>query len=212
MLVYNCGSGYCMTGWLIYLVPHAIELGIQPYNASILATYGGIGNLLACIVYPVLKLIISDKMTLYLSTVLATLAFVLDPVISRYNSYPGLASLAIMFVFSRSLASMDVYKIVKIIVADDKMTNAILWLNVLYSIGAIASGFLSGKRLLVAVLLSKQRRRRQILKWPSFENWATFDHLFTFLVTREKLKFPSSHNLHSQTFIAQPFVLKFFPY
>ena len=100
MLVYNCGSGYCMTGWLIYLVPHAVELGIQPYYASLLATYGGIGNLLACIVYPVSKLIISDKMTLYISSILVALAFAIDPVISRYYSYQGLASLAVIFVFA----------------------------------------------------------------------------------------------------------------
>ncbi|XP_072023377.1 monocarboxylate transporter 11-like [Amphiura filiformis] len=40
LLVYMLCSGYCFTGWLIYLVPHAMELGYQSYKSSLLATIG----------------------------------------------------------------------------------------------------------------------------------------------------------------------------
>ncbi|XP_072025016.1 monocarboxylate transporter 11-like [Amphiura filiformis] len=39
-------TGYYYTGWLIYLVPHAENLGFSPYASSALATFGGIGNII----------------------------------------------------------------------------------------------------------------------------------------------------------------------
>ncbi|XP_072044768.1 monocarboxylate transporter 13-like [Amphiura filiformis] len=144
MLVYNLGSGYCFTGWLIYLVPHAMELGFQPYESSFLATIGGIGNLLASILYPILKMCTPDKASLYLTTLMSTFALGLDPLVSSYHSYVGLAFLSGMFVLARAMAILSVYKMVKNVVEDDKLTNAMLWINVTYSIGAICSGFFSG--------------------------------------------------------------------
>ena len=145
MLVYNLGSGYCFTGWLIYRVPHAIELGFQSYKASLLATFGGVGNLVACFLYPVLKLVLSDKTTLYLTSISSSLALAVDPLVSMSHSYTGLAILSASFAFARGMAIMSVYKVIKNIVAEEKMANAILWINVTYSIGAICSGFFSGK-------------------------------------------------------------------
>ncbi|XP_072039378.1 monocarboxylate transporter 13-like [Amphiura filiformis] len=144
MVVYNAGSAYCFTGWLIYLVPHAMELGFQPYESSFLASIGGIGNLLACILYPILKIWVPDKTSLYLTTLMTTFALGLDPLVSSYHSYIGLAFSSGIYVLARGIAILSVYKMVKNVVQDDKLTNAILWNNVATSIGAISSGFFSG--------------------------------------------------------------------
>ncbi|XP_072040510.1 monocarboxylate transporter 13-like [Amphiura filiformis] len=144
MLVYRLCSGYCFTGWLIYLVPHTMELGFQPYESSFLATIGGFGNLLAAILYPILKICTPDKTILYLATFIITFALGLDPLVSSYHSYIGLAFLSCIYVLATGMTWLSVYKIVKHVVEDDKMTNAMLWMNVADSIGGICSGFFSG--------------------------------------------------------------------
>ena len=35
MIVYGFGNGYCLTGWLIYLVPFAVDAGLPSYKAVI---------------------------------------------------------------------------------------------------------------------------------------------------------------------------------
>ncbi|XP_072047230.1 monocarboxylate transporter 13-like [Amphiura filiformis] len=144
MLAYSFGSAYCFMGWLIYLVPHAMELGFQPYESSLLATIGGFGNLLAAILYPILKIFTPDKTTLYLTTLMSTFALGLDPLLSRYHSYIGLAFLSGIFVLANGMGILGLYKMIKNVVPDEKMTNAMLWMNVAESIGTICSGFFSG--------------------------------------------------------------------
>ncbi len=145
MLVYSFGSAYCFTGWMIYLVPHALELGFEPYESSFLASIGGIFNFLASICYPIIKMCLSDKFTLYVSTLLMTLALGMDPLVSSYRTYLGLAILSGIFVFARGVATMSVAKLVKNIVGDDMIANAILWNTVAHNIGCICGGFVSGK-------------------------------------------------------------------
>ncbi|XP_072039691.1 monocarboxylate transporter 13-like [Amphiura filiformis] len=144
MLVYILCCGYCFTGWLIYLVPHAMELGFQSYESSFLATIGGFGNLLAAILYPILKICTPDKTTLYLTTLMSTFALGLDPLVSSYHSYIGLAILSCIYVLARGMAILSVFKMVKNVVDDNKMTNAMLWMNFADGIGGICSGFFSG--------------------------------------------------------------------
>ena len=60
-MVYSTFTGYCFTGWLIYLVPHALEIGFSSTASSALATCGGIGNLVANILYPIIRLKFSNK-------------------------------------------------------------------------------------------------------------------------------------------------------
>ncbi|XP_072051283.1 monocarboxylate transporter 13-like [Amphiura filiformis] len=136
--------GYCLTGWMIYLVPHSIDLGFEPYHASFIATAGGIGNLIACILYPFMAKTLSPSVLLYIASVMVAASLAMDPVVSLFHSYMGLALLSVVFGFWRAMSKLSVMKVIKNVIDEDKMTNAVLWINVGYSVGSILSGFFSG--------------------------------------------------------------------
>ncbi|XP_072051497.1 monocarboxylate transporter 13-like [Amphiura filiformis] len=144
MLTLYTANGYCLTGWLVYLVPHSIDLGFEPYHASFIATAGGIGNLIASIVYPFMTKTLSPSLLLYIGSLMITLSLAMDPVVSLFHSYIGLALMSIVFGFWRAIAMMSVMKVIKNVIEEEKITNAVLWINVGYSVGSILSGFFSG--------------------------------------------------------------------
>ncbi|XP_072025017.1 monocarboxylate transporter 11-like [Amphiura filiformis] len=87
----NFASGYYFTGWLIYLVPHAEDLGFSPYASSALATFGGIGNLIGSCIFPLLTKVLSSKLIIILANILVFISLAVDPIISALHSYVGLA-------------------------------------------------------------------------------------------------------------------------
>ena len=145
-MVYSTFTGYCFTGWLIYLVPHALEIGFSSTASSALATCGGIGNLVANILYPIIRLKFSNKQVVYSTAFVSFLAMTFDPLFTASASYMGLLFSAATFGFTRALGSTCMVSLIKDLVVDeDKITNGVIWLNVTYSIGSVISGFLSGK-------------------------------------------------------------------
>jgi len=56
MFWYIICDGYCLTGWLIYLVPYAVEKEVNPYKAAALATFGGTGNLIGNGLFPLITI------------------------------------------------------------------------------------------------------------------------------------------------------------
>ncbi|XP_072020649.1 monocarboxylate transporter 6-like [Amphiura filiformis] len=144
MIWYNFGNGYCLTGWLIYLVPYAMDTGFNPYKAASLATFGGVGNLLGNIIFPFAIRRFSINQTLYCSTFVSFVSLALNPLFSTFKSYIGLIVSTAAFGCGRGIAVLCSYQIIKENTEEEKMTNAIMWICVSYSFGAIASGFLSG--------------------------------------------------------------------
>ena len=144
-MAYIFGCGYCNTGWLIYLVPFAVTLGIPPYEAASLATFGGVGQLFGTLIFPLLTRQFSNTNILYLTSLLMCLALMLNPLFSILHSYVGLICSAVGFGLGRGsglLANLQIAK--ENSAKSDKMTNVFTWLNVAYSVGSISSGFLSG--------------------------------------------------------------------
>ena len=142
-MVYIFGCGYCNTGWLIYLVPFAVTLGIPPYEAASLATFGGVGQLFGTLIFPFLTRQFSNANILYLTSLLMCLALMLNPLFSILHSYVGLICSAVgLGRGSGLLANLQIAK--ENSAKSDKMTNVFTWLNVAYSVGSISSGFLSG--------------------------------------------------------------------
>ncbi|XP_072020273.1 monocarboxylate transporter 12-like [Amphiura filiformis] len=137
-------SGYCFTGWVIYFVPHCEDLGFLPFKSALLATIGGVGYLAGTIVFPIAGRVLSAKTILYVSAVVMTLALATDSVMRVFNSYIGimLSSFAVNIGFAVSFCC--VFKELVVVVEEDKLSNAVNWIFVGYSIGSISSGFLSG--------------------------------------------------------------------
>ncbi|XP_072051825.1 monocarboxylate transporter 6-like [Amphiura filiformis] len=143
-MVYSFGNGYLLTGWLIYLVPSAMDIGILPYKAAFLATLGGIGNFFGYISFPVIKTFLSNTVILYSSSVSSCLFLLLHPLSSARHSYIGMGISSAGLGVARPLGMLAGHQIVKENIEHSRMTNAFMWNFVSYSLGSVLSGFLSG--------------------------------------------------------------------
>ena len=144
MVLYSIGNGYCMAGWLIYLVPYGLEIGLESYMASSLATFGGLGQLVGNLLFPILIRLFTSRQILYFSTLVLFAAVMTNPLASAFYSYIGLIFSSIAFGAGRGIAILAFYQDCKQTLDPSQVTNAVMWFHVSYSIGAIGSGFLSG--------------------------------------------------------------------
>ena len=144
MFIYQFGNGYCLTGWLVYLVPFAVDIGFPSYKAASLSTYGGIGILVGNLLYPVLARKFSSNQNLICSTVIGSVALAFNPLFSTVDSYVWLLFASIVFGFMHGVALLSLYQIVRDGSEDGQTTNAVVWTFVSYSVGSVSSGFLSG--------------------------------------------------------------------
>ena len=144
VLLINTACGYYYTGWLIYLVPHAEDLGFSPYAATSLATFGGLGNLIGSCVFPLVATIISNKSLIYVSNLLVFLSLVIDPVLSLYHSYVGFVVASFIMNVGEALDGCSIFKEAYNVVDRANFTSASNFMFVGFSLGAICSGFLSG--------------------------------------------------------------------
>ena len=142
-------TGYYYIGWLIYFVPHGEDIGFSPFEASFLATGGGIGNLIGALTFPLAGKFLSGKSILYLSTLITCLSLGLDPIMAQLQSYIGLLISSFGVNFGFAVTDCAIFKEAVDVVEDDDVSNAINWLFVGYSIGSVTSGFLSGKNNLI---------------------------------------------------------------
>ncbi|XP_072014905.1 monocarboxylate transporter 12-like [Amphiura filiformis] len=143
-MVYSFGSGYLLTGWLIYLVPSAMDVGISSYKAAFLATLGGIGHLCGFIAFPVINNVLSNSVILYSASASNCLFLLLHPLSSARHSYVGMGISSAGLGVGRPLGLLAGYQIVKENIEQSRMTNAFMWFVVAHSLGTILSGFLSG--------------------------------------------------------------------
>ena len=140
------GSGYTMMGWTIYLVPHAMNVGYQPYHAALLSTMGGLGHVTGMLLFPVLSKLISSEQILCASTVVNSASLLIDPISAAFNSYVGMVVSSLMYGVSRSLLAVSLIKLVLVDIDDhDRKTMCLAWIMFYYSIGSILSSILSGK-------------------------------------------------------------------
>ena len=157
MIVFSLGNGYCLTGWLIYLVPFAVDLELPSYKAVSLSSYGGVGNLLGNILYPLFTRRFSSNQIMLFFTFISFLALLVYPLFSAFDSYIGLVFASIAFGFARGVGMLCLYQIIKEGVEGDRATNAVMWTCVAFSIGAIFSGFLSGLHRVITDLAHSRK-------------------------------------------------------
>ena len=145
ILILAAGGGYLITGWTVYLVPHALDLGYQPYEATLLATAGGLGYILGSFGFPFLTRTFSSETILYMATLLNCLSMLLDPLSGFLHSYTGMIVSSSTFGAGRAIFFAIFYVIIKETIDDDKQTIVVMWLHFWENCGSLASGFLSGK-------------------------------------------------------------------
>ncbi|XP_072028551.1 monocarboxylate transporter 13-like [Amphiura filiformis] len=144
MICLFAGNGFYTTGWLIYVVPHVIEVGFNPYEASLVATVGGFANFVGNFIHPLVEKILSNTAQLYTSLFMITASFAFDAVATIYFSYFGLITCALLFGLGRGLMLTAFYPIMKEVIDEDKMINAMGWLYAMYGLTSVCSGFTCG--------------------------------------------------------------------
>ncbi len=140
----NCLLEYTWAGWLIYLVPHAEDKGLSPYQATSLATLGGLGFLLG--LFPTGY--IADKNISHfgsdeiraLTLFLGGIALLVDPL---FDSMVVLTLLSMLFGSTIGSLKVTSYSSAKNINGD--FTQILSWLFTFTSLAKLASGFLTGK-------------------------------------------------------------------
>ncbi|XP_022098550.1 monocarboxylate transporter 13-like isoform X2 [Acanthaster planci] len=142
MVVQFCGR-FTYMGWLIYLIPHAIEKGISPIDATFLASVAGVTNIIARASHGVLvdRKCLTATQLLAVAAILAAVSLLLDPVLNTFNTLTA-ASLAY------GLASGIYFPISVVVVKEAvnpaKFANALGWSYGFAGVGRMLAGFVTG--------------------------------------------------------------------
>ena len=140
----STATGYYYTGWLIYLVPHAQQLGYSPYASSALATMGGFGSLVGSCIFPLLTRVLSTIALIILANVTVFVSLALDPLMGAFDAYIGLMLVSFLLNVGNAVWGCCVCKELREVVDEDVYANALNWTYVGYALGSLLSGFLSG--------------------------------------------------------------------
>ena len=147
LLLISFANGYYYVGWLIYLVPHAEDLGFSPYAATTLATVGGIGNFVGSCAFPLVSTKISNKSLIYISNIVVFLSLVVDPILSLKSSYSGLVVASFIMNAAEAMDACAIFKETYNVVDLTSFTFASNFIYVSCSLGVVCSGFLSGRQI-----------------------------------------------------------------
>ena len=145
LMFLGLGAGYVITGWTVYLLPHALDLNFTPYEAALLATFGGFGHAFGSFIFPIFANCFSTKQWLYVTTAFNCIALAIYPLSAHYNTYAGLAISCVTSGMGRAILYITLYKIINESFGDDDKSNVMLWCLFANSVGSLLSGFLSGK-------------------------------------------------------------------
>ncbi|XP_072049175.1 monocarboxylate transporter 12-like [Amphiura filiformis] len=142
MVVQFCGR-FTYMGWLIYLVPHAIEKGVEPLDAAFLASVAGFTNIIARATHGIFvdRKWLTSLQLLTMGAILGAVALLLDPLLVTYWSLlcSSLAyGLASGVIFPISVVA------IKEAVGMERFPNALGWSYGFAGIGRMTAGFLTG--------------------------------------------------------------------
>ena len=138
------GNGFYYTGWLIYLVPHAKDLGFSPYAASALATSGGVGNLVGSCAFPIVSKVFSSKRMIYIFHLLASVSLAIDPIFSLGPYYTGLMASSFLLNFANGVWNCAINKVCAEVLPKSSYHSSLNWAFFNYGIASVISGFISG--------------------------------------------------------------------
>ncbi len=145
LLCIAAATGYFFTGWVVYFVPHLLVYGFKSRQAAFLATIGGVGNLVGTLAFPVSTRYLSGKVVLYIGALIAAVGLAIDPAMSILQSHCGMMISSFLVNVGFALTDCGIFKEVVNVVEEQKFATAFNWMFVMYSAGALSSGFLSGK-------------------------------------------------------------------
>ena len=142
MFVYSFGNGYCLAGWLIYLVPFAIDVGLPSYKAVSLSWRRWNSEWKYTIsTFDQTIFQQSDYSVLYFHQFSSPLSL---STLFNVRQLHGAYICIIRIGCAREVTILCLFRLIKEGVEEDRATKAVMWTYVSYNIGAILSGFISG--------------------------------------------------------------------
>ena len=149
LLILHAGDGFYTTSWLIYVVPHALDVGFTPPMASFVASVGGVGSLVGSCLFPILGQVMSSKAQLYASICLIATSFAAEVAVIGLVSYIGMITCSIVFGVARGTLVTAMFAVINDTTEEEKVINAVSWCFAVYGLTSILGGFLCGKLLSV---------------------------------------------------------------
>ena len=140
----NFTAYFGWSGFVIYVVPHAEQKGLLTYNATWLATTGGLGNVLGKLAMPTLmdRKVISPTTVLFLGQLMSGMALIVDPIVTNFTL---LTILSGCFGFGFGTASLAVFVLVKDFSGAENLSRALPWLTLAGGLARLLAGFLIGE-------------------------------------------------------------------
>ncbi|KAJ8034788.1 Monocarboxylate transporter 1 [Holothuria leucospilota] len=143
LLVVQFCARFTYMGWLIYLVPHAIQRGVTPMDATLIASAAGISNIFSRAFHGVVIdwKILSALQMLVLSCILASTTLLLDPLM---QSYVFLMVGSLLYGLAGGIIFPVCVVRMKQVVGVDKLANALGWSYGFAGMGRMIAAFLTG--------------------------------------------------------------------
>ena len=146
VLIPGFAWGYTLNGWMIYIVSFGLSHGATMKESTIVATCGGVGIVLSQIpLLPILRMAMTNKQLVYISSVLSAVALVLT---TKFVSFVGMTCFAVVFGVGTGIMGAEMYIAAKNAVEKDDHFHTVAWLHVSYGGASITSGFVSGETII----------------------------------------------------------------
>ena len=143
VLIMNMITGYTFNGWVVYLVSIVQSKGLTAHDAANVASVSGFGAFLIRIILAVVQ----GKATYYkqlffLGSILAVISYG-----GMYfaTSFWLLSLFSLTLGLGYSIQGSQMYNAANATVEKDYAVGAVAWINVVYGVGYISSGYISGK-------------------------------------------------------------------
>ena len=135
---------YIINAWVLFLVPHAEQVGIIQSRAVLLASIGGIAGLIGRTMSVVLLAKQADMIPVYIITgAICSVTFLLD---GFGNGFVTRACLAFVQGFCLFTLDTTAFGFLKIAVMKEDNFSTAYGINcAVFAVGLIASGFVTGK-------------------------------------------------------------------
>ncbi|XP_022082675.1 monocarboxylate transporter 12-like isoform X2 [Acanthaster planci] len=142
LIKYFSGFGY--SGFVIYMVPNALALGLEPHEASFTTTAWGLGNLFGLCVtaFAIQKKAISEFAVLGISSAVAIICFALDPHISLF-----IGQIGVTLIVGAAMESVFLVPVImtRYLATDDRTVCFFYsWQNFITGLSYPFSGLVSG--------------------------------------------------------------------
>ena len=133
---------FTQTAWVIYIVPRAIDIGVAPFKATLVATMGGVGDAVGKILPGIVKYHVSTMTIWILGMSIMTVSLILSVV---FPTYAGMMVLAFFQGLGLGTSISLINVVYKEMFGIERLVNAMGWVRCFSGVGRFLGGFVPGK-------------------------------------------------------------------